>query len=88
VLGSPHLAQQMGECCADGALRLFRPMPWCVTEEEGCHLWDGHQALDYAIGIAVESDVLQAYKALQARHQAQLQDRSSCKRGRNKFHQQ
>ncbi len=88
VLGCPHVAQQVGECLADWALLLPRTMHRCIAEEVGCHLWDGDQALDYAVGIASEADVLQAYKALQARPQAQLQDRSSCKHGRNKSTQQ
>jgi len=72
VLGCPHVAQQVGECLADWALILSRIMHRCIAEEEGGHLWDGDQALDYAVGIAGEADVLQTHKALQARHPAQL----------------
>ncbi len=43
-----------------------------IAEEVGCHVWDGDQALHYAVGIAGEADVVQAHKALQANHQAQL----------------
>ena len=51
----------------------------CITAEEACRLWDDDQALEYAVGVAGEDDVVQAHRALQARLQAQLQDRSSCK---------